>query len=138
MDKIVIFSILIFISIDANACSCIPTKPEQRVMSADSIIEAKLISAGYSKGSYLTHEVEGKFKIFKVYKGKLKRNTYLQLTTSDNEGLCGMPMVIGRHYLIFKSKNSNSMGICSGTRFLGNGEYLKKLMPYIKNYHQKK
>lgn len=100
----------------AHACSCHFTPLAQRVNEADEIFFATLQGAKVIPGDYPEKwpYIEGTFQTKKILKGTTQANDVV-LSTGLGRGDCGTMMVVSAKYIIFKSKDQNTIDACSGS-----------------------
>ena len=96
------------------ACDCMQTNIADRFSNTENIYMAELRSA-----TVVEHDndnewryVEGTFQVVETYKGNPK--PIMKLKTGIDFGACGIPMTVGRAYLIFQGNNEH-IYTCGGT-----------------------
>lgn len=117
MHKLFALILLTFGSSTASACSCPMQTVEGYVHDADTIYIATLLEAT-SIPRNTTHQwaqVEGKFRIDRVFKGKVSEQ-FATLVTGDAGASCGVFMVVPAKYVIFTGTDSDAISWCSGSK----------------------
>jgi len=107
--------------VDANACSCIAVKDEQRFIDASdvfvgTVVETKLITKVEKFGELeaSVEQVSAKIEIKNRAKGEPSKHTEV-IDSVANGANCGVGLLTGRDYLFYLYDN-NLLSICSGTR----------------------
>ena len=99
---------------NSYACDCKQSYFADRFSNAENIYTAKLSSATVvkpDKGKERSY-VEGTFQVIETYKGNPK--PIMKLKTGIDSGACGIPMTVGRAYIIFQ-RNNEHISTCDGT-----------------------
>lgn len=116
MRKLLTLMLLAFGSGAASACSCPMQTLEGYVHDADIVYIATLMEATSiprnSVGQWA--QVEGKFRIDRVFKGKVSAQ-FATLVTGDAGASCGVFMVVPAKYMIFTGPDSDAISWCSGS-----------------------
>ncbi|MGW8394177.1 hypothetical protein [Pseudoduganella sp. HUAS MS19] len=117
MKKVIFaFAALVLLNADARACSCQFTPLAQRVNEADEIFIATLQRAEIKPGDYPEKwsYIEGTFQRRSVLKGAASTKEIVLSTGTGNSG-CNVPMFVSAKYIIFKTKDQQSIETCSGS-----------------------
>ena len=112
----------------ANACSCMPTTPEQSLKNANAVFAGKVINVVEARGggrgvqSPSLNGVKVIFEVSKVWKGTPTQQ--LVITTPDSSASCGYNFEKGQNYLVYASTQDNQLqtGLCSGTKTLSTAQ----------------
>lgn len=109
-------AMLFLLNSGARACSCQFTPLAQRVNEADEIFFATLQRAEIKPGDYPEKwpSIEGRFQSRDVLKGAVSTKEIVLSTGMGNSG-CNVPMFVSAKYIVFKSKNQQSIDACSGS-----------------------
>lgn len=120
-------SLLVLNTTAANACSCVPTTPQQSLKNSKEVFAGKVIdivdqsgsnpeASGYLGGFKVTFEVS------KVWKGKLEKQQVV--LTSGSSASCGYNFEKGKEYLVYANGQGTQLqtGLCSGTTLLTNAQ----------------
>lgn len=137
MKKFFLIVSLYLVSSNSLACNCASFTLEEMVINADSIFLARLSSASsvtpvsgkelneILKDQALLMEflldedkrphIEATFDLIETFKGESIVLNKLTVKTGVGESDCGVPMIIGRFYVIFKRSDSNYISTCNGS-----------------------
>ena len=120
-------SLLVLNTTAANACSCIPTTPQQSLKNSREVFAGKVIDIVDQSGT--NPEASGSlggfkviFEVSKVWKGKLEKQQVV--LTSGSSASCGYNFEKGKEYLVYANGQGTQLqtGLCSGTTLLANAQ----------------
>ncbi|WP_373987899.1 hypothetical protein [Duganella sp. BuS-21] len=117
MKKIIfVIAMLSLLNASARACSCQFTPLAQRISEADEIFFATLQRAEIKPGDYPEKwsYIEGTFQSRSVLKGTVSTKEVVLSTGTGNSG-CNVPMFVSAKYIVFKTKDQQSIETCSGS-----------------------
>lgn len=129
MKKILLFaaSLLVLNANAANACSCVPTTPQQSLKNSNAVFAGKVINIAHESSknpevSASWGEFKIRFEVSKVWKGKIEKQQVV--LTSDSSAACGYSFEKGKEYLVYASDQESTIrtGLCSGTKPLANAQ----------------
>ena len=105
---------LTFAPVEAHACSCVATTPEEGVAAADAIFEGVVRESVLGEGGPLaSRRVE--LAVHRVWKGEVEPITIV--TTANNSAACGFGFVNAERYLVYarKTDRGHHVSLCSRT-----------------------
>ena len=120
-------SLLVLNTTAANACSCVPTTPQQSLNNSREVFAGKVIDIVDQSGT--NPEASGSlggfkviFEVSKVWKGKLEKQQVV--LTSGSSASCGYNFEKGKEYLVYANGQGTQLqtGLCSGTTLLANAQ----------------
>lgn len=113
LTKYLLFFLAVIFNTSSFACSCLPQDLGEKFEDYDKIFSARLNSAIVVSGEEKWGQVEGVFQVVETFKGELEINQKVKLKSNFGVGGCGVPMTVGRKYIILSSEDS--INICTGT-----------------------
>lgn len=120
-------SLLVLNTTAANACSCVPTTPQQSLKNSREVFAGKVIDIVDQSGT--NPEASGSlggfkviFEVSKVWKGKVDKQQVV--LTSGSSASCGYNFEKGKEYLVYANGQGTQLqtGLCSGTTLLTNAQ----------------
>lgn len=112
----------------ANACSCLPTTPQQSLSNSQAVFAGRVIDViqpnpvetqnSRRRQTSSSEEIKVIFEVSKVWKGR--RKPQLIVMTSNSSASCGYSFQKGQEYLVYASSQASRLttGLCSGTKLL--------------------
>ena len=111
----IIFSILLFLPSYSFACSCLHQPLSKHVAGAKNIYVGVLTSSRIveAKSDKEWPYVEGTIKVETTIKGSPEKLETVR--TGFGGGDCGIPMIVGRAYVIFFENEQHHIGSCGAS-----------------------
>ncbi|MDH3893933.1 MAG: hypothetical protein OES78_05170 [Chromatiales bacterium] len=110
------------------ACTCRDLSIVEKIELAENIVVATLIEARYVEANPDT--AFAKLKIEESLKGT-KRGT-IEVHTYNPDAGCGLPLELGRVYILFVSRESDDVSVCGGSARLESYDYvdmIREILP---------
>lgn len=129
MKKILMLAASLFIisAESAQACSCLPSTPDQHFESANAVFSGRVVNVVTPRRNPRRPQVSSQqkrvmFEVAEVWKGEERRR--LMVMTSDSSASCGFNFTEGESYLVYASRSDNRLttSLCSGTKLLSQAQ----------------
>lgn len=128
--------IVMFVSNELLACSCVNTTEMELVDDAELVFVARITAAheiANSEHDSKSMGVKAEFEIIEVLKGNRAEIPHV-IEGGYGDGDCGLPFIIGRHILVH-TDYTGQVNICNGTRYVISDNKFRK-DPVLEKYRR--
>lgn len=120
---VVAMTLIFAIAPRSFACTCRDLNFVEKIELAENIVVATLIEARYVEANPDT--AFAKLKIEESLKGA-KRGT-IEVHTYNPDAGCGLPLELGRVYILFVGRESDEVSVCGGSARLESYDYVEMI-----------